>query len=74
MRHDEDEDDPLCPTCAPDPEMTPIPEDDVGWEDPDAEPEPVEDLGAGLNGRLGGANVLTGILAFDTVDRSLCQA
>ena len=51
--------------------MTPIPEEGVGWEDPEPEPEPDdEDLGAGLNGRLGTANVLTGILTVDTVDRS----
>ena len=44
--------------------MAPIPEDDVGWEDPEAEPEPDEDLGAGLSGRMGAANVLTGILNY----------
>ena len=45
--------------------MTPLPEEGVGWEDPEPEPEPDEDLGAGLKGRLGAANVLTGILTVD---------
>ena len=46
--------------------MTPLPEDEVGWDGPDPEPaEPDEDLGAGLKGRAGGANVLTGILTLD---------
>ena len=46
--------------------MTPLPEEGVGWEDPEPEPEPDEDLGAGLKGRLGAANVLTGILTLST--------
>lgn len=66
MRHEEDEEEPLCPICAPDADMTPLPEDEAGWDGPDPEPaEPDEDLGAGLKGRLGGANVLTGILTLD---------